>query len=185
MELNDIIDDMSDSVTLAHEALGRELGKIRTGRANPAILEGIRVDYYGTQTPLNQCASIMVPEPRLIVIKPWDKSVIKTMEKAIQTSDLGLTPSSDGEVIRIPIPTLTEERRRELVKVARKHGEEHKVSIRNSRRDANDMIKELIKDGDAPEDEGHKAMKRIQDITDEGVARVDVIVSEKEKEILD
>ncbi len=185
MDLKEIIDDMQDSVSKAHEALRRELAKVRTGRASTAILDGIRIDYYGNSTPLNQCASLMVPEPRLIVIKPWDKSVIKDVERAIQGSDLGLTPNSDGEVVRIPIPTLTEERRRDLVKTCRKHGEEHKVSIRNSRRDANEMVKELIKDGDAPEDAGHKAMKQIQEITDEGVARVDVIVTEKEKEIME
>jgi ribosome recycling factor len=185
MELNEIIEDMKQSVDDAHSALQRELGKIRTGRANAAILDAIRIDYYGTQTPLNQCASILVPEPRLIVIKPWDKSVIKDVEKAIQTSDLGLTPSSDGEVVRIPIPTLTEERRQELVKVARKQGEDHKVSIRNARRDANEMIKAMIKDGDAPEDEGHKAIKTVQDITDEGVEKVDSIVSDKESEIME
>jgi len=184
-DLVDIIDDMKASVDRAHEALKKELAKIRTGRANPAILEGIRVEYYGTQTPLNQCASVMVPEPRLIVVKPWDRSVIKDIEKAILSSDIGLTPSSDGEVVRIPIPPLTEERRRDLVKVARKQAEEHKVSIRNSRRDANEMIKDLQKDGAAPEDECRQATKKVQDLTDQGTGRVDEIVSAKESEILE
>jgi ribosome recycling factor len=185
MELSEIIDDMKDSVKSTHEALRRELSKIRTGRASTAILDGIRVDYYGTQTPLNQCASLLVPEPRLIVIKPWDKSVLKEIEKAVQSSDLGLTPNSDGEVIRIPIPTLTEERREELVKTSRKHGEDHKVSIRNARRDANEFIKELQKSGDAPEDDCRQATKKVQELTDEGVSQVDEIVKEKEAEILE
>jgi len=185
MELDEIIDDMKGSVDRAKEALRGHLAKIRTGRASAAILDGLRIDYYGTSTPINQCASILVPEPRLIVVKPWDRSSIKEIEKAIHTSDLGLTPSSDGEVVRIPIPTLTEERRKDLVKTARKHGEEYKVSIRNSRRDANELVKELQKDGDAPEDDCRQASKKIQDLTDEAVKNIDEIVRDKEKEILE
>lgn len=185
MELSEIIDDMKESVESTQDALRALLAKIRTGRASATILDGLRVDYYGTLTPLNQCASILVPEPRLIVIKPWDKSVLKGIEKAVQTSDLGLTPGSDGEVIRIPIPTLTEERRQELVKTCRKYAEEHKVSIRNARRDANEFIKELQNSGDAPEDHCRQATKKVQDITDEAVSKIDEIVQDKEKEILD
>jgi ribosome recycling factor len=185
MILDEVIDDMKGSVDRTFEALRAQLAKVRTGRASSAILEGIRVSYYGTPTPLNQCASILVPEPRLIVIKPWDRSIIKDLEKAIQASDIGLTPSSDGEVIRIPIPSLTEERRRELVRTCKKYGEEHKVSIRNFRRDANELVKDLQKSGEAPEDDCHKASKKIQELTDEAVKTVDEIVAGKEKEILE
>ena len=184
MDLSEIIDDMKQSSDATLDALRKELAKVRTGRASTAILDGIRVDYYGTPTPINQCASLLVPEPRLIVIKPWDKSVLKEIEKAIQSSDIGLPPNSDGEVIRIAIPALTEERRQEIVKVCRKHGEDHKVSIRNARRDANEFVKEMQKSGDAPEDDCRQATKTIQDITDEAVGRVDEIVKEKETEIM-
>lgn len=185
MELSEIIDDMKSSVDRTFEALRGALAKIRTGRASPAILDSLRVDYYGTQTPISQCASILVPEPRLIVIKPWDKNVLKEIEKVVQTSDLGLTPNSDGEVIRIPIPTLTEERRQELVKTCRKYGEDHKVSIRNARRDANELVKEMQKSGEAPEDHCRQATKKIQELTDDGIVKIDEIVSEKEKEVLE
>jgi len=184
MDLSEIIDDMKQSAEATYEALRRELAKVRTGRASTAILDNIRVDYYGTPTPLNQCASLLVPEPRLIVIKPWDKSVLKEIEKAIQASDIGLPPNSDGEVIRIAIPTLTDERRQELVKVCSKYGEDHKVSIRNARRDANEFVKELQKSGDAPEDDCRQATKKIQEITDDAVNKVDEIFKEKETEIL-
>ena len=186
MDLSDVIDDMKSSIDKSLEALRRELAKLRTGRANPALLDGIRVDYYGQMTPVSQMATVLVPEPRLIIVKPWDKSQVKALEKAIMSSsDLGLTPSSDGEVIRIPIPTLTEERRRDLTKISRKDGEECKVSIRNGRRDANEMIKEIQNDGDAPEDDCHKATKKVQDLTDDAVRKVDEIVAAKEKEILE
>jgi ribosome recycling factor len=185
MELDEIIDDMHDSVDKTYEALRGKLAQVRTGRASAAILDGIRVEYYGSLTPLNQCASVLVPEPRLIVIKPWDKSVLKDIEKAILSSDVGLTPNSDGEVIRIPIPSLTEERRKELVKTCRKYGEEYKVSVRNSRRDANEFIKELQKSGDAPEDDCRQATRKVQELTDEAVGRIDEMVGEKETEIME
>jgi len=185
MELSEIIDDMKDSVKSTHEALRRELNKIRTGRASTAILDGIRVDYYGTQTPLNQCASLLVPEPRLIVIKPWDKSVLKEIEKAVQSSDLGLPPNSDGEMIRIPIPTLTEERRQELVKASRKHGEDHKVSIRNARRDAMGMLKELVKEKEIGEDDERRGQDDVQKLTDDFVARIEKLLAQKEADLME
>jgi len=183
--IDEIFDDMKDSITSAHDALKREFARVRTGRASPAIMEGLRVDYYGTMTPINQLASIGAPEPRLLIVKVWDKGAVQAVEKAILASDLGLTPQTEGEIIRIPIPPLNEERRLELVKLIKKSGEETKVSIRNSRRDANEMIKQLESDGDLPKDDSKKALKKIQDMTDEGVAQVDKILEAKEKDIME
>lgn len=166
-------------------ALENELKRVRTGRASLSLLDGIRVDYYGTQTPLNQMASLSVPESRLIVIQPWDVSGIKEIEKAILKSDLGLTPSSDGKLIRISIPPLTEERRKELVKVVSKMCEEHKIATRNIRRDANELLKGFKKDGDISEDDAFKAQDDVQKITDGFIAKIDEIYKEKEKEILE
>jgi len=166
-------------------ALESELKRIRTGRASLSLLDGIRVDYYGTPTPLNQMASLSVPESRLITIQPWDVSAIKEIEKAILKSDLGLTPSSDGKIVRIAIPPLTEERRKELVKIVHKISEEHKVALRNIRRDANELIKSFKKDGDVSEDDAFKAQDQIQTITDEFIAKIDAIYKDKEKEILE
>jgi len=166
-------------------ALENELKRVRTGRASLSLLDGIRVDYYGTQTPLNQMASLSVPESRLIVIQPWDVSGIKEIEKAILKSDLGLTPSSDGKLIRISIPPLTEERRKELVKVVSKMCEEHKIAARNIRRDANELLKGFKKDGDISEDDAFKAQESVQKITDDFINRIDEIYKEKEKEILE
>lgn len=166
-------------------ALKNELKKVRTGRASLSLLDGIRVDYYGTPTPLNQMASLSVPESRLITIQPWDVSVIKEIEKALLKSDLGLTPSSDGKIIRISIPPLTEQRRKELVKLVNKMCEEHKVGVRNIRRDSNELIKSFKKDGDISEDEAFKAQDQIQKITDEHIKLIDDIYKEKEKEILE
>ncbi|WP_319526241.1 ribosome recycling factor [uncultured Desulfosarcina sp.] len=166
-------------------ALENELKRVRTGRASLSLLDGIRVDYYGTQTPLNQMASLSVPESRLIVIQPWDVSGIKEIEKAILKSDLGLTPSSDGKLIRISIPPLTEERRKELVKVVSKMCEEHKIATRNIRRDANELLKGFKKDGDISEDDAFKAQDDVQKITDKFIAKIDEIYKDKEKEILE
>jgi ribosome recycling factor len=166
-------------------ALKGEFKKVRTGRASLALLDGIRVDYYGTSTPLNQMASLSVPESRLITIQPWDVSVIKEIEKALLKSDLGLTPSNDGKLIRIAIPPLTEERRKELVKIVHKMSEEHKVAIRNIRRDANELLKGFKKDGDISEDEAFKAQDQVQKITDEHIKLIDEVFQEKEKEILE
>jgi ribosome recycling factor len=167
------------------EALKRELQRIRTGRASLSVLDGIKVDYYGTATPLNQMATLAVPESRLITIQPWDASVIKDIEKAILKSDLGLTPSNDGKILRISIPPLTEERRKELVKVVHKVCEEHKVTARNIRRDSNDLLKSLKKDGDISEDEAFRSQDEVQKITDEHIKLIDECYSEKEKEILE
>jgi ribosome recycling factor len=183
--LDEVFDTMKEAVEAAHVALGRDLAKLRTGRASLAILDGIRADYYGTPTPLNQMASISVPEPRLIVIRPWDRGGLNAIEKAILVSDLGLTPNSDGEFIRLPIPPLTEERRRDLVKVARKHAEECKVSIRHARRDANEMLDAFANDGEIPEDDAVRGKKRIQDLTDVGIKKVDEIVARKEADIME
>ncbi len=183
--LDEIYQDTREGMAKSITSLENEFKRIRTGRASLSILDGIRVDYYGTPTPLNQVASLSVPESRLIMIQPWDVSVIKEIEKAILKSDLGLTPSSDGKIIRITIPPLTEERRKELVKVINKISEDHKVAVRNIRRDANDMIRDLKKEGEISEDEAFKAQEKVQKITDEHIKRIDDINNKKEKEILE
>jgi ribosome recycling factor len=167
------------------EALKKELKRVRTGRASLSLLDGIKADYYGTLTPLNQLATLAAPESRLITIQPWDTTVIKEIEKAVLKSDLGLTPSSDGKIIRIAIPPLTEQRRKELVKVVHKISEEYKVSVRNLRRDANELIKDIKKDGKISEDDAFKSQEKIQKITDEHIKLVDQCYKEKEKEILE
>ncbi len=166
-------------------AFQRELATLRAGRATPALLDRIEVDYYGTMTPLNQMAGVSAPESRLLVIQPWDKQSLGEVEKAILKSDLGLTPTNDGSVIRLAIPQLTEERRKELVKLVRKKAEECKVSIRNIRREANEEIKKLEKSSDITEDERHRAQDSIQEITDKRVDDIDDITSAKEKEMME
>ncbi|MCK5418622.1 MAG: ribosome recycling factor [Desulfobacterales bacterium] len=183
--IDDIYQDTKESMGKTVEALKRELQRIRTGRASLSVLDGIKVDYYGTPTPLNQMATLAVPESRQITIQPWDASVIKDIEKAILKSDLGLTPSNDGKILRISIPPLTEERRKELVKVIHKICEDHKVTARNLRRDSNDLLKGLKKDGDISEDEAFRSQDEVQKITDEHIKRIDECYSEKEKEILE
>ena len=183
--IESIYQETRDSMNKSIDALKNEFKKIRTGRASLSILDDIRVDYYGALTPLNQMASLSIPESRLIAIQPWDVSVIKDVEKAILKSDLGLTPSNDGKVVRISIPPLTEERRKQLVKTVYKKSEEHKVSIRNVRRDANDLLKSLKKDGEISEDDAFKGQDGIQEITDEYIKIVDDVCKEKEKEILE
>ncbi len=183
--LDDIYQDTRESMEKTITSLNKELNRVRTGRANLSLLDGIRVDYYGTLTPLNQMASLSVPESRLITIQPWDATVIKEIEKAILKSDLGLTPSSDGKIIRIAIPPLTEERRKQLAKSVHKTCEDHKVGIRNLRRDANEMLKSLKKDGDISEDDAFRGQDQVQKITDEFIAQIDTIYKEKEKEILE
>ena len=183
--VNDIVTDVQKDMEKTLESLRRELGRLRTGRANLAILDGVKVEYYGTPTPLNQVASLHVPDARLIVIKPWEKSVVPAIEKAIQAADLGLNPTTDGEVVRLPIPPLTEERRRDLVKMAKKTGEEYKVQIRKIRRDANEMLKQFQKDKDISEDDMHRGLDKVQKVTDEHVKKVDDVMAEKEKEIME
>ena len=183
--IEDIYQETRENMGKSVDDLKREFKRVRTGRASLSILDGIRVNYYGTPTPLNQMATLAVPESRLITIQPWDVSVIKEIEKAILKSDLGLTPSSDGKIVRIAIPPLTEERRKELVRVINKVSEEHKVAVRNIRRDANEMLKDLKKEGDISEDEAFKAQDQVQKITDDHINLVDQITKEKEKEILE
>lgn len=161
-----------------------DLRKVRTGRANPALLDGIRVDYYGTPTPLNQMANLSAPDPRMIVIAPFDKSQLQAIEKAIQASDLNLTPNNDGKVVRIPIPPLTEQRRKDLVKHLRKVAEHHKLGVREARREALAALKALESDGDLPADDRARADKKVQSITDEFVKQVDTQADQKEQEIL-
>lgn len=183
--IDSVYDDARERMGQSIDALKNEFKKIRTGRASVALFEGIKVSYYGTLTPLNQVASLSVPESRLIVIQPWDQSVIGEIEKEILKSELGLTPMNDGKIIRVPIPSLTEERRKELVKVVRKIAEDHKVSIRNVRRDTNEFLKGLKKDGDISEDDFYGAQDKVQEITDDFIRSVDQTCQEKEKEILE
>jgi ribosome recycling factor len=183
--LDDVLKDLAASIDKAHEALRRELSKVRTGRAHAGMLDGIRIDYYGTPTPLAQMATVSVPEPRLLTVKPWDKSQLKAIDKAIREADLGLNPQSDGEIIRLPIPALTEDRRKEMVKLARKNGEDCKVAIRKHRRDANEMIDQLDKDGEVSGDDADRARKKLEEVVAEGVKQVDGILTSKEKEILE
>jgi len=183
--IDDVLKDLASSITRAHEALKRDLSKLRTGRATAAMLDGIRVDYYGTQTPLNQMANVNVPEPRLLTVKPWDKSQVKAVEKAIRDGELGLNPQTDGDLIRIPIPPLNEERRKELVKVARKSGEESKVAIRKARHDALDMLSEAEKEGELSADDVDRGKKKVEETVAEGTKQVDAILAHKEKDILE
>ena len=183
--IDDVQKELSTAVAKAHEALKRELAKLRAGRANPNLLDNIRVDYYGTPTPLAQMAHVNVPEARLLTVKPWDKSVIKAVEKAIRESELGLNPQTDGDLIRIPLPPLTEERRREFVKIAKKYGEECKVSIRKARHDALDMLNQLDADGDASADDVDRGKKKAEEIVADASKQVDAMIAHKEKDILE
>lgn len=180
-----IFEELKESMEKALGALEKSFSKVRTGRASLSLLDGIRVEYYGTPTPLNQVASLSIPESRLIVISPWDSSVLGAIEKAIQKSDLGLMPSNDGKLIRLAIPALTEERRKELVKVVRKMAEECKVKQRNSRREANEQLKALKKDNEISEDELYGFQEEVQKLTDRSIERTDVILAAKEKEIME
>jgi ribosome recycling factor len=182
--LDETLQDLRESIEKAHEALRRDLAKIRTGRANPGILDGVRVDYYGTPTPLKQMAGINVPEARMITLKPFERSSINLIESAIRNAQLGLNPSNDGELIRIPIPPLTEERRRELAKTARKEGEDCKIAIRKARHDAKDMLDELEKSGDVGKDDAARALKDLEAIVKDGGTKVDEIVAKKEEDIM-
>lgn len=183
--LNDVYEDTRDRMQKALESLERDLKRLRTGRASVSLVDGIKVEYYGTPTPLNQLATLTVPEPRTIMIQPWDTTVIGDVEKAILKSELGLTPMNDGKIIRINIPPLTEERRRDLVKVIKKMAEETKVAVRNIRRDSNEMAKDLKKEKEISEDEQFRAQDEIQKITDEFIANVDTVYNNKEKEVLE
>jgi ribosome recycling factor len=183
--IEEINDEAKEKMGKSLNALKGDLKKVRTGRASLNVLDDIRVDYYGTPTPLNQMATLAIPESRLITIQPWDATVIKDIEKAILKSNLGLTPTSDGKIIRIAIPALTEERRKEIVKQVSKICEEYRVAVRNIRRDANEMLKELKKEGEASEDDVFKAQDRVQKITDEHIKKIDEIYRDKEKEVIE
>jgi ribosome recycling factor len=183
--LDDVIKDLRTSADKTIEALRRDLAKVRTGRAHPSMLDGIRIDYYGTPTPIAQMASVAVPEPRLLTVKPWDKGQVKAIDKAIREGDLGLNPQVDGDLIRIPIPALTEERRKDLVKVIRKNGEECKVALRKHRRDANEMIDTLTSEGDISEDDGDRGKKKVEEVMAEVTKIVDAAIAAKEKDLLE
>ena len=185
MDIDSILLDAEDRMEKALAALDRDFAKLRTGRATTALVDGIKADYYGTPTPISQMASIAVPDSRTLTIQPWDKGGIALIEKAILKSDLGLTPVNDGKLIRIVMPPLTEERRKELGKVARKYGEDAKVAIRNVRRDANDSLKKLEKEKTITEDEQKRATDDVQKLTDRYVAEVDKRCAGKEKEIME
>ena len=171
---------MENAVT----ALRSELANIRTGRATPSLLDQVKVDYYGTPTPVPQVANVSIPEPRMIEIKPWDRSLLKTIEKAIQTSDLGLNPNNDGKVIRLSLPLLTEGRRKELVKLVNKKGEASRVEIRNIRRDFNDAVKKMLKAKEITEDDSKAAQDDSQKLTDQYTKKIDDVLAKKEKEVM-
>ena len=181
----DVVKELKVRIDRTIEDLRKELAKVRTGRANTSILDGIMVNYYGTPTPLAGVASLSVPDPRLIIVKPWDKGQLKEIEKALKEANIGITPMSDGEVIRLPIPAMTEERRKEIAKQVRTKGEEHKVAIRNERRDANEKLKHLLKDRKITEDDNKRTVEKVQKETDLGVTKVDEITAKKEKEVME
>ncbi|HON37266.1 MAG: ribosome recycling factor [Desulfomonilia bacterium] len=183
--MNEVIDGMKQDMEKTVAAMKQSLQKVRTGRASIGILDGIMVDYYGTPTPLKQLATLAVPEPRLITIQPWDKGAISSIEKAIFKSELGLTPANDGKIIRVPIPPLNEERRRDLVKMVKKMAEEYRVEIRNHRRDANAMLKDLEKDKEISQDELKTSQDKVQDLTNDYIRQVDAMLADKEKEIME
>jgi ribosome recycling factor len=179
-----VLDEAKEAMEKSIRSFRIDLQRVRTGRANPAILDGVQVDYYGTPTPLNQLANLSAPDPRLIVISPYDKGALGEIERAILKADLGLTPANDGKLVRIPIPSLTEERRKELVKQTRKSAEHHKIGVREARRAAVSLLKELELDGSVPEDERRRTEKVIQDLTDRNIKKLDEMTEQKEEEIL-
>jgi ribosome recycling factor len=181
----DVVKDLKSRIEKTLQDLQRDLSKLRTGRANTAMLEGIKVDYYGTSTPLAGVGTVSVPDARLITIKPWDRSAIPAIEKAINEAQLGINPANDGETIRLPIPALTEERRKEMVKSVKAKGEEHKVAVRNLRRDANERLKALEKEKVFSADDLKRENERVQKETDAGIAKVDEALVRKEKELME
>jgi len=183
--VNDIIEEMKNDMLKSANSMKLSLMKVRTGRASIGIMDGIMVDYYGTPTPLNQLATLAIPEPRLITIQPWDKGALAPIEKAIMKSELGLTPTNDGKIIRVPIPPLNEERRRDLVKMVKKIAEDFRVEIRNHRRGANSILKDLEKDKEINKDELKSSQDKVQEITDGYIKQIDEILSEKETEIME
>ena len=185
MTIDEFIDDATRRMDKSVESAQHEFNTLRTGRASAALLDRIQIDYYGTKTPLNQLASINVPEPRLLTLQPFDPSSLSSIERTIQESDLGLTPSNDGKIIRLPIPQLTEERRKELVKVARQMAEDGRVAVRNVRRDVMHHLKELVDKGEVGSDEEHRAEEHVQKLTDDHTHKIDDLLRRKEDEILE
>jgi len=184
--MEQVFADAASRMEKAVEAVRREFAKIRTGKATVSLLDGVKVEYYGSSAPIRQVANISVPEARLLVVQPWDKKIIGDIEKAIRTADLGLNPSSDGNLIRVPIPALTEERRKEMVRYVHKLSEEGRVAVRNVRRDINEDLKKKLKDGGISEDEFHRAHdKTVQDMTDEHIHEIDHVLAAKETELME
>ena len=183
--LQDVMKALAESYDKTLQDLARDLSKIRTGRANVGMLDGVTVDYYGSPTPIAQLATVRVADPRLITVQPWENKLISAIEKAIGSADLGLNPSNDGQVVRVPIPALTGERRQELVKLSKRAGEDHKVALRNHRRDANDMLKALQKDGDITEDGMHDGFEKVNSLTEAYTKKIDATLDKKEAEILE
>lgn len=182
--LDTVLNELKTGIEKAYASLSRDLSKIRTGRANAAMLDSIRVDYYGVPTPIHQMATISTPEPRLITVKPWEKGQVRAIDKALRESDLNLNPQSDGDLIRIPIPALTEYRQKEMIKLTKKFGEESKVAIRKYLRDANEMIEQLGSEEQISEDDAVQARKKIEDLAAEGGKKMNALVAAKEMEIL-
>ncbi len=185
MPVKELIADAKNRMRHSVETVLRELGTMRTGRASLSMLDTIRVDYYGTPTPLNQVGNLAVPDPTLITLQPWDPSTLQAIEKAIRSSDLDLNPQNDGKIIRIPVPQLTEERRKSLVKIAHKHAEDGRIAIRNVRRDVNDHLKKLLKDHDVSEDDEKRAIADVQKLTDQHIEELNVALKKKEAEIME
>ncbi|MGE3671360.1 MAG: ribosome recycling factor [Polyangiaceae bacterium] len=183
--IDDVLNELAVAITKAHEALKRDLAKLRTGRANSGMLDGIRVDYYGQSTPISQMASVAVPEPRMITVKPWEKNQVQAIERAIRESDLGFNPQTDGDLIRIPIPPLSEERRKDLAKLAKRNGEDCKVAIRKARHDAIDMLSDLKYEGEIGVDDQERAKKKVEEVVAGGVTSVDQLVAAREKDIME
>ncbi|MFZ1729830.1 MAG: ribosome recycling factor [Bacteroidota bacterium] len=183
--MKEILNDASDRMDKSIEALRQELTKIRTGKATTALLDGVKLEYYGTMTPLNQMANVSVLDSHTLAVQPWDKNSLGAIDKAIMAADLGLNPSNDGNIIRVPIPALNEERRRDMVKMIKRFGEEAKIALRNVRRDANEHLKKAEKEDHVSEDERIKAEKEVQELTDKHVARIDELLKHKEVEIME
>lgn len=183
--MESLFKDLEQKMKKAIESMEKEFKKVRTGRANPAILDNVMVDYYGNQTPLNQVGNVSVPDPQMIVISPWEKNMLKEIEKAIQIADLGITPQNDGNIVRLPIPPLTEERRKEMVKQIKKTGENAKIPIRNVRRDGNEQLKQMEKSKEISQDDQKKQMAKIQTLTDTYIKNVDDLMKDKEKELME
>jgi len=183
--IQDVQKELGSSLSKSQEGLKQQLTKLRAGRASASLLDGIKADYYGTPTPLTQMAHINVPEPRLITVKPWDKTQVKAVEKALRESDLGLNPQVDSDLVRIPLPPLTEERRKEFVKIARKYGEECKVAIRKARHDALDLLAQLETEGESSADDVDRAKKKVEEMIQDAVKQIDGVIANKEKDILE